>query len=81
MMDDVERIAKGLTGAQRRLLAAIPSCGQEASDFWNGEYRNHTKGLQTLRVLTRKRLAGIFGELTDKGHAVRTYLQENPDNA
>ena len=75
-LSDVAKIAAGLSEAQRRLLFALPETCAEAARFWSGEYRNHTRGLRTYRVLFRKRLSGIGGQITPRGLAVRTYLME-----
>lgn len=74
MMDDVERIAKGLTEAQRRKIVAIGD-GQPKEFPW------HSSGLFLIeRGYAFENPLGAR-HLTDLGHAVRTYLQENPDNA
>ena len=66
-MDDIAKIAAGLSEAQRRLLIG---------DFSNGPLRNRSYG-QIRGALIRK---GIFEKpigLTALGQQVRTYLENS----
>lgn len=74
MMDDVERIAKGLTEAQRRCLAHEDN-EVELCNF-DGDHIRHFEAAGLLEGYCFR----SWRDYTPLGLAVRTHLQEN-DNA
>lgn len=65
-----EQIAAELTEAQKQLLKKLPETGLVASNYWNQH-----KPTRTLQALFRKRLSGLFGEITPLGLKVRAILE------
>ena len=81
-MDDVARIAKGLTKIERALFARFSADAEDADEIVHIQTDEEARALQSLLhkgAMAFIRAVFVFAQLTETGLAVRRYLQENPD--
>ena len=77
MTDDVGAIVKGLTKAQRTYLTEKAEW-RSPTGYCEPRWMTFPPS-NTFRVLKAKGLVDGVGQIREKGLAVRTYLEENPD--